>query len=97
VAPAVPLLQPLALSAATRRAVKAQSGLLTRTRSKAADVSGQSAEELARVERVKPRTLLATAALAAAFYIVLPYLAKVPSSWHSLQSANWLWVPVVIA
>jgi undecaprenyl-diphosphatase len=28
---------------------------------------------------------------------VLPYLAKVPSSWHSLQSANWLWVPVVLA
>ena len=97
VAPAVPLLQPLALSAATRRAVKAQSGLLARTRSKAADASGRSAEELARVERVKPRTLLATAAAAAAFYIVLPYLAKVGSSWHTLQSANWLWVPVVIA
>ena len=28
---------------------------------------------------------------------MLPYLAKVPSSWHSLQSANWLWVPVVLA
>jgi len=97
VAPAVPLLQPLALSAATRRAVKAQDGLLARTRSRAADASGQSADELARVERVKPRTLLATAAAAAAFYIVLPYLAKVPSSWHSLQSANWLWVPVVLA
>ena len=93
----MPLLQPLALSAATRRAVKAQDGLLARTRSRAADASGQSADELARVERVKPRTLLATAAAAAAFYIVLPYLAKVPSSWHSLQSANWLWVPVVLA
>ena len=97
VAPSVPLLQPLALSAATRSSVKAHSGLLTRTRSKAADASGQSAEELARVERVKPRTLLTIAAASAAFYILLPYLAKVPSSWHALQSVNWLWVPVVIA
>jgi glycosyltransferase 2 family protein len=97
VAPSAPLLQPLALSAATRRAVKAQDGLLTRTRSRAADASGQPAEELARVERVKPRTLLAIAAASAAFYIVLPYLAKVGSSWHTLQSVNWLWVPVVIA
>ena len=97
VAPSVPLLQPLALSAATRRAVKAQDGLLARTRSRAADASGQPAEELARVERVKPRTLLAIAAASAAFYLVLPYLAKVGSSWHTLQSANWIWVPVVIA
>jgi undecaprenyl-diphosphatase len=97
VAPSVPLLQPLALSAATRLAVKAQDGLLARTRSRAADASGQPAEELARVERVKPRTLLAIAAASAAFYIVLPYLAKVGSSWHALQSVNWLWVPVVIA
>ena len=42
VAPAVPLLQPLALSAGTRRAVTRQPGLLTRTRSQAADASGQA-------------------------------------------------------
>ena len=35
VAPAVPLLQPLALSAGTRRAVARQDGLLTRNRSAA--------------------------------------------------------------
>src|SRR5215470_7272537 len=57
VAPAVPLLQPLALSAGTRRAVKAQDGLLKRTQSRAADASGQPAEELERVQRVRPRTL----------------------------------------
>ena len=42
VAPAVPLLQPLALSAGTRRAVARQDGLLTRTRSAAAAASGQA-------------------------------------------------------
>ena len=97
VAPAVPLLQPLALSAATRHDAASHDGLLKRTRSRAADASGVPAEELARVARVRPRTLLTIAAASAAFYIVLPELAKVGSSWHALQSANWLWLPVVIA
>jgi uncharacterized protein (TIRG00374 family) len=97
VARAVPLLQPLALSAGTRRAVARQPGLLTRTRAHAAAASGQAPGELARVQRVRPRTLLAIATASAAFYILLPELAKVPSSWHALQSAHWIWLPVVIA
>jgi undecaprenyl-diphosphatase len=93
----LPLLQPLALSAATRRAVKGQDGLLTRTRAAAAAASGQEAPDLARVQRVRPRTLLTIAALAGAFYYLLPQLADVGSSWHALQSAHWIWLPVVIA
>jgi glycosyltransferase 2 family protein len=97
VASAVPLLQPLALSAATRRAVKAQDGLLKRTRSRAADASGEPAPELERVQRVRPRTLLAIAAAAGAFYLLLPELAKVPGSWRAVEHADWIWVPAVIA
>ena len=97
VAPAVPLLQPLALSAATRRAVAGHDGLLRRTRSAAAAASGQDAQDLARVQRVRPRTLLAIAAAAGAFYYLLPQLAKVGSSWRALQSAHWIWLPVIIA
>jgi glycosyltransferase 2 family protein len=94
---AVPLLQPLALSAATRRAVAGHDGLLTRTRTAAAAASGLESPELARVQRVRPRTLLAIAALTGAFYYLLPKLAQVGSSWHALQSAHWIWLPVVIA
>ena len=97
VAPAVPLLQPLALSAATRRAVARQDGLLTRTRAAAAAASGQAAPDLARVQRVRPKTLLAIAAATAVFYFVLPELANVESSWRAFQSADWIWLPVVIA
>ncbi|HEY7429931.1 MAG TPA: lysylphosphatidylglycerol synthase transmembrane domain-containing protein [Streptosporangiaceae bacterium] len=96
-APAVPLLQPLALSAATRRAVAAQDGLLARTRSATAAASGSTSQQLARLQRVRPRTLLMIAALAGAFYLILPQLAQVSSSWHALLSAQWGWVPVVIA
>src|SRR6476620_4337293 len=94
---AVPLLQPLALSAATRRAVAGHDGLLTRTRAAAAAASGLQSPELARVQRVRPRTLLAIAALTGAFYYLLPKLAQVGSSWHALQAAHWIWLPVVIA
>jgi uncharacterized membrane protein YbhN (UPF0104 family) len=97
VAPAVPLLQPLALSASTRRAVSRQDGLLTRTRARAAAACGESADQLERVQRVRLRTLLVIATLAGAFYFLLPQLAQVESSWRALQSAEWAWVPVVIA
>ena len=49
------------------------------------------------MQRVRPRTLLAIAALTGAFYYLLPKLAQVGSSWHALQSAHWIWLPVVIA
>jgi uncharacterized membrane protein YbhN (UPF0104 family)/tRNA A-37 threonylcarbamoyl transferase component Bud32 len=95
VAAAAPLLQPLALSAATRHAVGCAGGLLADTRSAAA--SGLAGPPLARLQRVRPRTLLAIAAAAGAFYFVLPQLAQVGSSWQALQSAHWAWLPVIIA
>ena len=97
VAAAVPLLQPLALSAGTRRAIARQDGLLTQTRQAAAAASGRTDTDLARVQRVRPRTLFAVAAAAGAYYYLLPELAKVPSSWQAVQSPNWAWVPLVIA
>jgi glycosyltransferase 2 family protein len=97
VAAAVPLLQPLALSAGTRRAIARHDGLLTQTRAAAAAASGRKDQEPARIQRVRPRTLLAIAAAAGAFYYLLPELAKVPSSWHAILSADWAWLPVIIA
>jgi uncharacterized protein (TIRG00374 family) len=97
VAAAVPLLQPLALSAGTRRAIARHEGLLTQTRQAAAAVSGREDQELARIQRVRPRTLLAIAAAAGAYYYLLPQLAKVGSGWHAIPSADWAWLPLVIA
>jgi uncharacterized membrane protein YbhN (UPF0104 family) len=97
VAPAVPLLQPLALSPGTRRAVKQQDGLLTRTRSAAAAASGLGTPELVRVQRVRPRNLLTIAALVGVYYVLLPQLAKVGNPLPVLESAQWAWVLVAIA
>jgi undecaprenyl-diphosphatase len=93
--PAVPLMQPLALSAATRRAVAGHQGLLAQLRSAAA--GGRPAGDLARIQRVRPRTLLAIAAAAAAFYVLLPRLAQASGSWRAILAADWAWLPVVIA
>ena len=56
IAPALRLLQPLALSVATRRAVKGHEDLLGRTRAVVAETTGQPPDDLARVQRVRPRT-----------------------------------------
>ena len=97
VAAAAPLLQPLALSAATRHSIAGHQGLLAKTRSAAATAGGSADQQLARIQRVRPRTLLTIAALAGAFYFLLPQLAQVGSSWNAIQSAHWAWLPVVIA
>jgi undecaprenyl-diphosphatase len=97
VATAVPLLQPLALSARTRHRIKGQDRLLKRTREAAIAASGDQADQdLARLQRVRPRTLLTIAALAGAFYFLLPQIAQVSSSWHAILSADWAWLPAVI-
>lgn len=93
---AVPLLQPLALSSATRHAVH-HDGLLGRVRGAAAEVSGHPADKLADLQRVRPRTLLTIAVAAGGFYFLLPQLANVDDSWRAFQSAQWSWLAVVIA
>jgi undecaprenyl-diphosphatase len=95
-ASAVPLLQPLALSRGTRRAVSREGHLLSRTRAAAAAASSAPPVEPPRLQRVRTRTLLAIAAAAGAFYFLLPQLAQVGSSWRAFQSASWAWVPVII-
>jgi undecaprenyl-diphosphatase len=107
IADAVPLLQPLALSASTRRGIAATPGLLNDTRAaataEAAATSGGSkqsdkaSDELAHLQRVRPRTLLMIAALAGAFYFLLPQVAQVGSSWQAFQSVDLAWLPVILA
>src|SRR5439155_19896543 len=96
IARALRLLQPLALSVATRRAVKGQEDLLGRTRAAAAAWSGQPLDDLARVQRVRPRTLLMIAVLSGAFYFLLPQVAQVSGAWRAFKSANFAWVPFMI-
>jgi len=89
-ATAAPYLQPLALSAATRK--KASKSLLKELRDAVAAVTGHEPEPLERLVRVRPRTLVMIATLTGAFYFLLPQLANVDDSVRALRSANWGWL-----
>jgi undecaprenyl-diphosphatase len=93
---AVPLLQPLALSAATRRSLRGTDKLLDRTRAAAAEATGRDPQQLVRVQRVSGRTLLMTAVLAGAFYFLLPQLANVNDAWDAFTHADFAWIPVML-
>ena len=94
-ATAAPYLQPLALSAATRK--QASKSLLRELRDGIAD-----ARPARRRRRWSswcgsgPRTLVMIAALTAAFYVLLPQLADVGDSVDALGSANWWWLAVCV-
>ena len=89
-AAAAPYLQPLALTAATRK--KASKSLLKELREQVAATTGQEPEPLERLIRVRPRTVVMVATLTGAFYFLLPQLANVDDSMQALRTANWGWL-----
>ena len=89
-AAAAPFVQPLALTAATRRT--ASKSLLKDVREHIGRATGLEPEPLERLVRVRPRTLLMIATLAGAFYFLLPQLANIDDSIDAIRSANWGWL-----
>jgi uncharacterized membrane protein YbhN (UPF0104 family) len=95
---AVPYLQPLALPAPTRRAWRADREVLDALRSAVAHATGVEPAPLARLERVRPRTLVSVAALVGAFYLLLPQLGEdFGATVAAAGGANWWWLgPIVV-
>jgi undecaprenyl-diphosphatase len=89
-AAATPFVQPLALTAATRRS--ASKSLLKDVREEIGRVTGLEPEPLERLVRVRPRTILMIATLTGAFYFLLPQLANVDDSIDAIRDANWAWL-----
>jgi undecaprenyl-diphosphatase len=92
VATALPYLQPLALSASTRK--QAKKALLRELRVEIENATGQETVPLERLVRVQPRTLLMITALVGAFYVLLPQLANVGDSFRAIRTANFGWLAV---
>ena len=94
----LPYLQPLALPGATRRALRDDRDVLTRLRARVREVTGAHEAPLARLERIRPRTLVSIVALATAFYVLLPQLADVQRTADAATRAELGWlVPAVLA
>jgi uncharacterized protein (TIRG00374 family) len=94
-AAAMPYLQPLALSSATRRGTTKT--VLAALRAGIAETTAAPAVSLERLIRVRPRTIVMIAALTGAFYVLLPQLADVDESFAALRSANFAWLAGCLA
>jgi glycosyltransferase 2 family protein len=96
VAEALPYLQPLALPGSTRRAIRGDKGLLADLRARIHDVTGAAPTALARLERLKPRTVVTLVAAAVAFYVLLPQLTDVQRSAGAAADADWRWLGLAV-
>ncbi|SNS24980.1 undecaprenyl-diphosphatase [Geodermatophilus saharensis] len=97
VAASLPRLQPDSLSGATRDALRHDRELAGRLRAAVARRCGVPEPGLARLERIRPRTLLVVAVLALAGYLLLPQLGDVPGMVRRVRDADWDWASVVVA
>ncbi|NDU78198.1 hypothetical protein GWI34_37235, partial [Actinomadura sp. DSM 109109] len=94
---AMPYLQPLALPAPTRKAWRSNKEVLDALREAVRHATGVEPVALARLDRIRPRTVVSIAALAGAFYFLLPQLANLDESAEAASRANWWWLgPMIV-
>jgi uncharacterized membrane protein YbhN (UPF0104 family)/membrane-associated phospholipid phosphatase/tRNA A-37 threonylcarbamoyl transferase component Bud32 len=89
---AASLLQPLALSTATRTDLKARPGLLEELRQQVAELTGVTLAPVAQLTRVSKRAVLLLIGAAMAIYLALPLLGGLRQFWNALRSMQWEWV-----
>ena len=90
---ALPVVQPVAFSPATRKAVRRQKDLLKALREELIDITPEGEVEQVNLERVRPRTLLTIVAGLVAAYILLGQLAQV-DLLQLFRDADWQWVGI---
>ncbi|MGY1869176.1 MULTISPECIES: lysylphosphatidylglycerol synthase domain-containing protein [Nocardia] len=91
-ADAAPLLQPLALTSATRRAVRHQHGLFDELRTSVAEATGEQPAQPQALLRVRWRTLGWIAATVLATYVLLPQVGQLGATIAVLDDAQWVWL-----
>jgi uncharacterized membrane protein YbhN (UPF0104 family) len=91
----LPVLQPIALPAATRQALKQHEGLLDAVRAEIQAQTNHRPPELADVERFRPRAIASIVALIVAGYLIVGQLSSVHLV-TVVTRAQWQWVPLVL-
>lgn len=91
----LPVLQPLALPSATRRAVRRDASLLEALRTEIESQTDLRPPELVNVERFRPRVVLSIVAVLVAGYLVVSQLTSVDLATVFARAA-WQWVPFVV-
>src|SRR4029453_16133849 len=88
---ALPLLQPAALSTATRTDLKAQPRLLGEPRERHG-ATGTEPPALEPLTRVPPGALLALVAVGLAVHLLLPQVSELRHTLHALHAVRWSWL-----
>lgn len=96
VAEALPWIQPLALSSATRTQIGRTAGY-EQLRSVASAAVGIDEIEYERIERVKPGTLVLLGSIALALYVLIPQAAAATGFFDEIAGAEYGWVAVAVA
>lgn len=87
-------IQPIALSGATRDALKKQKGLDEDVRDQIAEQTETDVPELEDLERVKGKTVLMIVGFALAIYFLIPQLAQ--TDFGAILDAKWEWLPLIL-
>jgi len=90
----LPLLQPMALSSATRHDLLARPGILTDVRKEVCQVTGCAVPALAPLARVRLQTLVWLLGAAFAIHLLLPQVGEVRQTLDALHSVRWQWLLV---
>jgi uncharacterized protein (TIRG00374 family) len=97
VAAAAPRMQPLLLAGATQSALKEQKGLLDAIYEQITATTHLQEVELAKVERVKPRTIFFAVMLFVAVWVLIPQFADLPRILQEVRGADWAWaIPALV-
>lgn len=83
-----------ALTSATRRALRAEQGLLDDLTEAVADRTDGDLVHPVELRRVKPLNLVMAGALVVAVWVILGQIGSLSDLWATLQTADWPWLAV---
>ncbi len=93
----LPMLQPLAFSALTRKALAKRKGLLGELQNEVRTRTGVSEVAYEALRRIRARTVLTLACCLLSLYVLIPELAEVEGMPAQLRNADWWWIAAAIA
>ena len=93
---AMPWLQPLAMSSATRDAIGGEKGLEP-IRTMLIEQCGLQAEEPVKLERIDGKSIFVIATLALSVYFLAPQLADIDNIWAQIRTASPGWMIAAVA
>ncbi|HEY8525757.1 MAG TPA: lysylphosphatidylglycerol synthase domain-containing protein [Acidimicrobiales bacterium] len=94
---ALPYVQVLALPLPLRLRLRGREGVVDGVRDAIVAATGAEPSELARLQRIRPATLLAIAGAALALVVLVPQLTTLEQAGRAMADADWIWLVPALA